>query len=139
MEVVTVNYWAVLVAGLASFVLGGLWYSPMLFGNMWMKLGGMHEKDMEACKKKGMALSYFLTLVGSLLMAYVLAHVLEFASAATWIDGVVGGLWSWLGFIAPVTLGSVLWEMKPWRLWILNNAFYIVSLAIMGAILAYWQ
>ena len=44
----------------------------------------------------------------------------------------------WLGFIAPVTLGSVLWEMKSWKLWILNNAYYLVVLVVMGLIFTLW-
>ena len=52
--------------------------------------------------------------------------------------GVVG-FWNWLGFVAPVTLGSVLWEGKSPKLWVLNNGYYLVSLIVMGVILALWQ
>ena len=140
--IVPVNYWAVLVAAVASMVLGALWYGP-LFGKQWMAWSGMTTQNMEAAKAKGMAKSYILMFVGSLLMAFVLQHALVFASTYLKIFGVsaalMGALWNWLGFIAPVTLGSVLWENKPWKLWVLNNAYYLISLGIMGIILMLWM
>ncbi len=81
--------------------------------------------------------------VGSLLMAFVLAHALIFASNYLKIfdvsAGLTGAFWKWLGFIAPVTLGSVLWEGKSWKLWFLNNGYYLLSLIVMGVILAVWR
>jgi hypothetical protein len=53
--------------------------------------------------------------------------------------GLMCGFWNWLGFIAPVTLGTVLWEGKPWKLWALTNGYYLFSLLIMGVILAFWK
>ena len=126
-------------------VLGFLWYGP-LFGKLWMSLSGMTPEQIAACKEKGgesgMGKSYALMFIGSLIMAYVLGHALIFASTYLHASGISAGLtagfWNWLGFIAPVTLGSVLWEKKPWKLWILNNAYYLVLLSIMGVILALW-
>ena len=86
---------------------------------------------------------YLMAFVGSLVMAFVLSHALEFASDYLNTSGVSAGLqtgfWNWLGFIAPVTMGSVLWEGKSWKLWTLNNAYHLVNLLIMGVIIALWQ
>jgi hypothetical protein len=130
------------MAAIASMVLGFLWYGP-IFGKMWMKMMGMKMADMKKAQAKGMTMQYGLMFVGSLVMAYVLAHALVFASAYTKTSGISAGLmvgmWNWLGFIAPVTLTSVLWEGKSWNLWLLNNGYYLVSLLTMGAILAMWM
>ena len=136
---VPVNYIAVLVAAVVNIVLGFLWYGP-LFGKPWMAMMGFTKESMDQAKKKGMAKNYALMALGSLVMSYVLAHSFVFASTYTATTGVVGGLmvgfWSWLGFIAPVTMGTVLWEGKSWKLWILNSGYYFVGLLIMGVILA---
>ena len=50
---VTVNYVAVVGAAVVSFIIGMLWYSPLLFGNAWMKAGGFSKKDINKAKKKG--------------------------------------------------------------------------------------
>lgn len=134
-----VNYLAVFLAALASMLLGYVWYGP-LFGKAWMALSGMTAAKIEAVKSKGMSAQYSITFVGSLVMSYVLAHSLVFASSYFKVSGISSGLmvgfWNWLGFVAPVTLGTVLWDGKSWKLWFLNNGYYFTSLLIMGVILA---
>ncbi|MBM3204982.1 DUF1761 domain-containing protein [Candidatus Uhrbacteria bacterium] len=131
-----------LVSGVASMALGFLWYGP-LFGKMWMKLSGMTKEKMEEAKKKGMTTGYILSFVGALVMAYVPSHSLVFASSYTKVMGVsagiMAGFWSWLGFVAPVTLSSILWDGKSWNLWILNNGYHLLQLLIMGTILSAWK
>ena len=79
-----INYWAVLVAAIAQFVIGMAWYSPMLFGKTWMKEMGLTDKDMKASKEKGMMKEMVIALISALVMAYVLSHV-------TWMSGEVLG------------------------------------------------
>ena len=148
---VPINYLAVFGAAAASMVLGAIWYGP-LFSTRWVELSGMTPETIAAAKAKGMGKSYALAAIGSLVMAYVLAHSFVFASSylmlassaigpgpnAAIAAGLMVGFWNWLGFIAPVTLGAVLWEGKPWKLWLLNNAYYLLSLLVMGMILALW-
>ena len=142
MPQVPINYFAVITSAVVSMVLGFVWYGPV-FGKQWMKLSGFTEESMKAAKAKGMTTSYVIMLIGSLVMSYVLAHAIVFASAYLKVTGVKAGLmagvWNWLGFVAPVTVGSVLWDNKSWKLWILNNAYYLCSLLAMGAILTSWQ
>lgn len=139
--VVPINYLAVLAAAIANMALGFLWYG-LLFNKPWVTLMGWTPEETETAKAKGKR-SYALAALGSLVMAYVLAHSLVFATAYLHAEGVSAGLtagfWNWLGFVAPVTLGIVLWEGKPWKLWLLNTSYWLVSLLIMGVILALWR
>jgi hypothetical protein len=139
---VSVNYLAVLVSGIASMIIGGLWYGP-LFGKAWLRLSGISEEKINEVKQKGVTKSYLIMFIGSLVMAFVMAHSLEFASNYLLITGVPaglsGGFWNWLGFVAPVTLGSVLWDGKPWKLWMINSGYYLVLLCVMGVILSTWK
>src|SRR3989338_3050875 len=134
-----VNYLAVLVAALSSMVLGYLWYGP-LFGKLWMKLSGL---KMGSGAKDKMGMLYGIATVGAFIEAYILSHVLVFASSYMNTSGLSAGLssgfWMWLGFVATVTLGNVLWYGHSWKLWGLENAYYLTSLLIMGSILALWQ
>ncbi|MBX4211634.1 MAG: DUF1761 domain-containing protein [Candidatus Yanofskybacteria bacterium] len=137
MPEVSINIWAVVVSALSQMVLGFLWYGP-LFGKTWMRLSNVSQTDIDRSKTRGMNMLYFLALVGSFVMAYVLAHFIDYAGATTIGGGMQAGFWSWLGFIAPVTLGGVLWEGKSVKFWMLSNAYQLISLLIMGAILASW-
>jgi hypothetical protein len=139
---VVINYWAVIGATIVAFVLGGVWFGP-LFGKQWMRLVGITHEQMEAAKEKGvkgMWRSYALMAVGTLVMAYVLAHVIAYAavfSGSSGADaGIAAGVSVWVGFVAPVMLGTVLWEGRPWKYWFITGGYYLVSLIVMGIILA---
>ncbi len=135
---VTINYLAVLLAAIASMIIGAAWYSPLLFGNLWMNLSGIKKEDIEKAKQKGMAKNYAITFVSSLVMSYVLSHFVRYVEATDILGGITLALWLWLGFIATVTLGSVLWEGKSLKLYILNNGHNLLSLAVMSIILTLW-
>ena len=106
-------------------------------------MGWTPERQAAMSAQKGMALQYGIQAVGSLVMAFVLAHALIFASTYLNETGISAGLqtgfWNWLGFIAPVTVGAVLWDGKPWKLWFITAGYYLVSLLLMGIILALWK
>ncbi len=143
---ITINYLAVVVAALASFVIGGLWYSPLLLGKPWSKLMGFGHKtkqEMDEMRKKA-APAYAASLVGSLLMAYVLAHfiaymrMLDLGGNANFLTGALTAFWIWLGFIAPVMFTAVLFASKSVKLWLIDTGYQLVSMLAMGAILAAW-
>ena len=139
MQVVSVNYLAVLVAAIASFMLGWLWHSSVLFGPTWMKLSNIDKKKIEEHKKSGnMAPSLFFQFVATLLMAYILRYFVAYAQASTILDGAIVGFWLWLGFVATNMIGMVLWEGKPFKLYLINAGHVLVGLLVMGAILAVW-
>jgi len=129
---VHLNYTAVVIAAIANYSIGAIWYGA-LFGKEWQKLTGITEMKPTPGNVIG-------GLLSALVMSYVLAHAIVFAEAYLKVGGIAGGLmggfFNWLGFIATVTLGSVLYEKKPWKLWLINNGYWLVSLLVMGAILS---
>ncbi|MBI2655317.1 DUF1761 domain-containing protein [Candidatus Woesearchaeota archaeon] len=133
-----INYLAVLAAAVASIVLGFLWYGP-LFGKTWAQLMGFDKKKMAEAKKKGMPpQTWVVMVIGTLITSYVLAHFVDYLDAATVAGALQAGFWLWLGFIVPVQLGMVLWEGKPWKLYFINVAYYLVNLSVMATILVLW-
>ena len=135
-QAVSINYLAVLVAAIASMIIGFLWYGP-LFGNKWKKLVGFTDKNMKSMKMTP-AQSMIVGFITTLVMSYILAHFVDYVQAKTLVDGAVLGLWIWLGFFATTQLGMVLWENKPFKLYLINTLHYLVTLAVMSAILAVW-
>ncbi len=133
-----INYWAVLVSAIVSMIIGMIWYNPSVFGSIWMKGIGKNEKDMQKDKEKGMAWRYIFALISSLVMSFILAHVVDYTEAVSIGRGLEAGFWIWLGFIATTMTGMVLWEGKPWKVYFINAGFYLVSLIIQGSILAVW-
>ena len=137
---VYINYWAVLGAAVASMVVGFLWYG-VLFRKKWMALMGYTPETMGQMKMTANQ-AYLLQFIASLLMAFILSHALVSAKAYLGSSGVSAGFaigfWNWLGFVVPVSLGAVLWENRPWSLWLINASSYLVTLVVMGIILSLW-
>lgn len=136
---VDINYWAVLAAAAANMAVGFLWYGP-LFGKQWMRLTGidkLSKKESDQMKEKGKK-SMGIAAITSLIMAYVLAHFIDYVQAITIMDGIVLAFWLWIGFFVTTQLGMVLWENKPFKLYILNTLHYLVTLSVMASILAVW-
>lgn len=138
MAEIVLNHLAVVVAAVIHMALGMLWYSPALFGKAWIKLVGMTDKEMKEAKKKGMGKTMVVAFVASLVLMYVLAAFVDLVSSTTFALGAQTGAWAWLGFIATVMLNSVLWEKKPVKLYLINVSYYLVSLVVMGGLLAAW-
>ena len=130
-----VNYLAVLVAALANYLIATIWYA-LIFAKIWKRLTGI--TDM-----KPAPVNLLLVFIGSLVLSFVLYHSILFGNAYFKISGLSGGLmggfFGWFGYIAPVTLSTKLYEKKPWGLWLLDNVFWLISLLVMGSILAVWQ
>ncbi len=137
---VPVNYLAVVAAAVSAMVIGFLWYGP-LFGKEWRRLMGMSLEEMRSMPLSPMQAMALGTVV-ALVMAYVLSHVYVFSSTYMQVSGYMAGLssafWLWLGFVATTQIGVVLWEGKSWKLFFLNTAYSLVSLAAMGIIISSW-
>ena len=138
MPEVPVNYLAVLVAGVASMVIGFLWYGPV-FGKQWLALSGVNFNAVDPAKRKAMAnRGYVINFIASLVMAFVLAHTIAYTQAASIMDAAFAAFWTWLGFIATVLIGMVLWENKPVKLYLIN-AFHYLAVLIVMAIIIFWM
>ena len=136
---VEVNYWAVLVATVASFVIGWAWYSPLLFVKPWMKLRGL---DFSATQAGGMKMPYHLMaieFVTTLIIAYFIAEFAAWVGAGSALGGIVLGFWIWLGFYATTMVGPVLWEKVPLKLYAITAGRWFVSILVMAAIIGAWR
>lgn len=135
MPTVEINYWAVLVATIVSMAVGSVWYAKPVFGKIWMQLVGL--TDDKAKQGAGKAMGGML--VGAFVQVYVLAHIVDYAQAATVIQGLQAGFWLWLGFIAAVSIAEVLFAHRPLKLWLITASYQLVIMLANGAILATWQ
>ena len=93
---VNINHLAVVAAALASFVIGGLWYSPLLFHKAWMDANGLKEQDL---RKSSMGKIFGLSFLFSLIMAYNLAAFLAGPGTTIWWGAAAGGL-AGIGWVA---------------------------------------
>jgi hypothetical protein len=132
--VVGINLWAVLVAAFVNFVLGGLWYSPLLFVKPWLAMSGVSKEAFDA----GIAKGIVVEAISSLVMAFVMAMAIPATGAVGLATGLLIGLLLWLGFVATVLLGSITHEHKPFGYFAINAGYRLVAMLAMGAILTLW-
>jgi len=135
MQEIPINVLALIAAALIRFVVGALWYSPVGFASAWREIVGLDEAKMRAGLPKAIAVD----LVGSLIMAFVLEHAVIYAGAATLATGAAVGFFNWLGFIAVILMGTVVYEQRPLKLFFINGGFNLIALVLMGALLAIWR
>jgi len=134
---VSVNYWAVLLAGLSSMVVGSIWYARGVFGNTWAKLA---KVDMDKKVSGGqMATMLGLTFLASLVTAYILAHVTflsnNFFGNSYMQDALSTGFWLWLGFTAARILTHDLFEGRRKKLTLLTWGNELVTIMLMAVII----
>jgi hypothetical protein len=133
---VHINYVAVVVAALVPMILGAIWYAPGVFGNVWMRLAG---KKPEEGQRGALPQAYAMMFIAALALAFVLAHVLQWANATTAIAGVKVSLTVWIGFVLATSAGAYIFEGRPGQLFWLNSGYYGIAIVIMGIILAVWK
>lgn len=129
-----VNWFAVIVATVVAFMLGGLWYSKALFGNAWMQEVGLTE---EAVNNANMARTFGGTIILQILAAIALSAFL--GADSTWQTGLYTGLWIGLFWITTAYGVTYLFEQRSLRIFLINAGYYVVLYAIMGTIIGAWH
>jgi hypothetical protein len=132
-----VNYLAVLVAGVVIFMLGGLWYSPVMFAKRWVALQGKTMEEMSAAGGS-MPVMYVQVFICGLLTAWATAVVLRFLpmGGLTHAFTLVGACW--LGFVAATSYGTALFSGKSRALWLIDTTYNLFSILIAAAIVTKW-
>jgi len=128
------NYAAVIVAAIAYWILGAIWYA-VLFSKPWVTLEGISEAQMRSANP---VLPYVVTLVLNVLIAYSLAQICIWRNANTIGRGASVGVLLWIGFVGPVTFTTYMYELRPWQLFAINQFYPLFGFALMGAILGAW-
>jgi hypothetical protein len=130
-----VNWLAVLVAGIVMFALGAVWYTA-LFGQQWRKLMGVPE----GAQPDGFVQAMVVGFIANLVEAYVLALFISYYTPASdAVSGALVGALAWLGFVITIMVPSIFYERKAPMLVIINGAYQLLGLVLMGAILGLWR
>jgi len=130
-----INWLSVLVAAIAYFFIGAIWYS-FLFKSAWIKASGVIVNDPNA--KKGfvgiMFFSFILMIVASIGLALFISKI----EPVTWMTGLKVGLTAGICFCATAICNSYLYEKRPLALHLINSFYNIVGCAVAGVIISVW-
>jgi len=128
------NYFALLVAALSTFLIGGLWYSPAAFGKAWMRENGFTEESMKGGNMiKIFGLTFLLALISAVNLAMFMGPENKPAMGALW------GFLAGAGWVATFVGTHYLFERKSFTLFLINAGYSVVALTVMGVIIAWWK
>ena len=124
-----VNFLTVIAGGVIYMVIGALWYSPLLFGNMWLGFIGKKQEDIQADPT-----NYLYAFGAALVMSFFIALFADAVGADKLLEGAEVGALAWLGFVATSNLVYSTFEGPPYKVWALFIAYELVCMVIIGAV-----
>jgi hypothetical protein len=129
------NYAAVIVAAIAYWILGAIWYG-VLFSKPWMAL---EHITVEQAQGVSPVIPYIVSFLLEILIAYSLAQLCIWRNANTAGRGASVGVLLWIGFIGPISFMNYMFEMRPRTLFAINEFYPLAGLVLMGAIIGAWS
>lgn len=130
----TINIWAVLVAAIVSFFVGGFWFSNAGFGKAWLRETGLKEEQLA---EVNMAKIFSLAFIFTFIIAYCLAAFIS-TPEITAVTGAFYGFLAGFGWIFFAFAVNNLFERKTWKHTCISGGYWVVTLTLMGAIIGAW-
>ncbi len=134
MENFYINHIAVLVCAVMSLVIGGLWWSPLLFAKAWQAENGLTDEQLAGAN---MPKTFGLTFLLAYLMSYNLAFFLG-APGTTWQWGVAAGLLAAVWAVGMFII-IALFEQRSLKYIAINCGYMVVYFAVIGFVLGIWR
>ena len=134
MNTFSLNFLAIGIAVLVNLILGGIWYTPGIFGDKWARLAGfgsMKELNPGWWTFAAMIITGFLTSLG-------IALIMNYTQCRTLWQGVLTGLFVSVLFIVPAKSSLWIFE-KKFMLFVLEAGFLAISCIVMGAVIGLLQ
>jgi hypothetical protein len=128
-----INFLAVLVAAASSFVLGGVWYSPMLFGAAWQREAGDTGKPGEGHPFKVFGVSFVFALIAAVVYAWIMPP------AATPGQALAQGLAVGAGLVAASFGINYQFANRSAKLLLIDGGYHTVQFGIYGAVIGLWR
>ena len=138
MEISNINFIALITAAIASFALGAIWYSPLLFSKAWQKAAGLTSESLQ---NTNMALIFGSSFLLILLMDFGLAVILQGHATRdiSAMSGMIYGLLIGVFFISTSYGINMIYQRKSFILWAIDSAYQVLYLGMTGAILGAWR
>ncbi len=131
-----VNYWAIFACAFLQWMLGAAWYSPALFSKIWMKELGITP---DPSKRNSMIFGMVSSLVGDIFLSFVLWHMVMWANAGSFAFGTFVGFLCWFGFFVAPNFAQGIYEGRSFKVFAINNGYWLIGLLASGGILAVWR
>jgi hypothetical protein len=128
----TVNCLAVLVAAVAGFATGAIWYT-LLFSKPWLKaVGGVRPMPGATA-----AVPFIVSVIANVLMAWVLALIITRFGDINVGNGICAGAMAWLGFVVTTIATNNAFPGRPWSLTAIDAGHWLAVLVVQGIVIGW--
>jgi hypothetical protein len=131
------NYWAILVAAIACFVFEAGWYT--IFLQPWLEGIGRSMQWMQTPGANNPPLQYGTALISAGLIAATISWIVQVTGEQTMVRGVKVAAMLWAGFVLTTFSTEYVFEVRPLSLYGVNEGFWLLGMAMMGAIVGGWK
>jgi len=128
------NHMHVFLAALLQWVIGAVWYSPVLFANPWTSLAEVRPE----AKGFRMVLGMIISFLGCLIVCFALMHVIWWSGVNGFKAGAKVGLVVWAGFICAPLAAQCLYDGRPFKHFAATSVYWLVVLVAAAALLSHW-
>jgi len=132
---VSQNWWAIIVAAVANFILEAVWYSA--FYQPWLNGIGRTEDWLKG--RLPIPLQFGTALVCAVVMAAAISCVVQLTGPQTAYRGMRVATALWMGFNITVWATEYVFEVRPWSLLFINAGFWLIGMNLMGLIVGAWK
>ena len=131
---VRINYWAVVAAAFAAFIMSSIYYSPFALGNVW------HAVDPHSTAGATPSIGKIVgELIRTFIITYVLARLIALLGDSKWKAAVRLAIWLWFGFSAMMWAGAIMWENTPWQVAAIHSGDWLLKTVLIAVILGIWR
>lgn len=135
MDFAGLNYLAIFIAAIASFLFGAIWYGAL--SEPWMKASRISKEAVESTPKSEMAFLMISAFVAQLVMAWVLAGLIGHLGKdqVSIHNGLISAAFAWVGFVATTLVVNHGFQMQSRMLTLIDGGHWLGVMLIQGAII----
>jgi hypothetical protein len=128
-----INYLAVLVAAVASWLAGAAWYGAL--GQAWLGALGKTKEELMGPSGRPSPLPFVVSFLAELVMAWALAGIIGHVGQVTLANGIISGFFAWLGFVATTILVNHRFAGASLKLTAIDGGHWLIVLLVQGAVI----
>jgi MFS family permease len=129
------NYWAIIVSAVAYFILGAVWYSPVLFAKPWMQNVGRSEEQLRG----GSKVVYLYTLIALMVICFVTSFIIWILGTSSVLSAIKVGLFLSLGYTTTVISINNWYGQRSGKLTLIDAGYHVVGIVVATIILTLWK
>ena len=130
----TINYWAVLAAGVGAWIAGAVWYGVL--GKHWLAALGKTKEQLMGPSGKPKPGPFVISFIADLILAFVLAGIVGAVGAgkASILAGIATGALMWTGFVVTTMAVNNAYAGRKTTLTVIDAGHWLLAMVVAGAI-----